>query len=914
MSIIKTPDQRVRVFISSTINELAEERIAARSAIESLKLIPVFFEAGARPHPPRDLYSAYLSQSHIFLGIYWNSYGWIAPGAEISGLEDEYRLCGKTKPKLIYVKNSTERQEKLDLLLQDISNSDSACYQKFNTADELKQLIENDLSVLMSEIFESSLISGQGSIDSSTGAIENRHDHPIIDIPLIKSEMIGRERDLQLVSELLLREDTSLITILGAGGTGKTTLATFIGQANKDKFKDGVLFIQLAAITNSKLVVNTIGEKLGIQDNGKHDLISLIIDLLTGKQFLLILDNFEQVVDASVVVSQLINQCKDLKVLVTSRSILHIRNERIYHLATLNFPVEESAIAFADLQNYAATKLFLDRAQEVNQNIENSKENAEAILEICQRMDGLPLAIELAAARTRFFQPAALLGRITKTLDLVNKGHKDLPERQQTLRGAIEWSYNLLSPDTQSIFRQMAVFKRSWTMEAADAILVINESAVDAEEYTERLLDVSLIKTDILNKELEPRFNMLQTVHEYAGEMLAQDPDCEKVKLQYAKYFLQLCEDAEPYLWNRNGAIWLDRIESEYQNIRASFYIFMELGLPEMAWRFFPCLAPYWTIRGGFTETVMLIKDAGLYEESSWTIGTIDPVVHGRALTWSGYCLLFVFDLERGFAMLQAAQNILTATNDIYNLTYAYCFDGCYGAYMQKEDAEEKILKGFELLERQNNPLINCMFYCWSDEYFRQKGQPEIRDKNLNLAASIAKEHGITYIQGAVMLIRATIATSEPEMDSDKLIQIGQEMFMIFPEKGYQGFKAASKQFQAIGYLNKGDIIAARNMIKESAEFVKLSGELESEFYLCMLLVHILALGGDRKHAFSIFGALHTFIEQSQYPVIGGAAVQYQTISQLLQPYEAQPECQSWFESGKSMPLTSAVNMGLAQI
>jgi hypothetical protein len=158
MAIIKTPDQRVRVFISSTINEVAEERKAARKAIENLRLIPVFFEAGARPHPPRDLYSAYLDQSHIFLGIYWNSYGWVAPGSEISGLEDEYRLCGNKKPKLIYVKQSDERQDKLKELLSDIERSESACYQKFSTAEELQKLIENDLSVLLSEIFENALL------------------------------------------------------------------------------------------------------------------------------------------------------------------------------------------------------------------------------------------------------------------------------------------------------------------------------------------------------------------------------------------------------------------------------------------------------------------------------------------------------------------------------------------------------------------------------------------------------------------------------------------------------------------------------------------------------------------------------------------------------------------------------------
>ena len=266
MPIIKTPDQRVRVFISSTINELANERKAAREAIENLRLIPVFFEAGARPHPPRDLYSAYLDQSHIFLGIYWNSYGWVAPGQTISGLEDEYRLCGNKKPKLIYIKHSNERQPLLENLIHEIGNSDTACYQKFTNAEELGKLIENDLSVLMSEIFENAL-----SPKYATENIENfnQENRRIEDIPLQKSDLIGREDDIQKITTLIAKKEVSLITILGAGGTGKTTLAIHLAHLFKDGFTDGVVFIPLAPITDLKLVPSTIANVLGLQDSGK---------------------------------------------------------------------------------------------------------------------------------------------------------------------------------------------------------------------------------------------------------------------------------------------------------------------------------------------------------------------------------------------------------------------------------------------------------------------------------------------------------------------------------------------------------------------------------------------------------------------------------------------------------------------
>ncbi|MBL7941549.1 MAG: DUF4062 domain-containing protein, partial [Flavobacteriales bacterium] len=370
MGIIKTPDQRVRVFISSTINELAEERQAAREAISNLRLTPVFFEAGARPHPPRDLYSAYLDQSHIFVGIYWNSYGWIAPGSEISGLEDEYRLCGK-KPKLIYVKASTSRQDKLNDLLSDIQRSDSACYQKFETAEELRVLLENDLSVLMSETFENAMFSSQDTDRSNIKQVMARK----VELPAVRGAIIGREDDLQQLQELAKSDDVRVITILGAGGTGKTTVAISLAHMVQGDYKDGALFVPLAPVTDFNLVPNTVASVLGLQDNGKQPIVQTIEEFLIDREMLLVLDNFEQVVGASAFVSQLLTNCRKTRIIITSRSALHIRGEYLYNLKPLQLPDTDQQLSVQELLELPSIRLFVQRAGEVNQSLPLNAEN-----------------------------------------------------------------------------------------------------------------------------------------------------------------------------------------------------------------------------------------------------------------------------------------------------------------------------------------------------------------------------------------------------------------------------------------------------------------------------------------------------------------------------------------------------------
>ena len=906
MGIIKTPDQRVRVFISSTINELAEERKAARESITNLRLIPVFFEAGARPHPPRDLYSAYLEQSHIFVGIYWNSYGWVAPGAEISGLEDEYRLCGNKKPKLIYVKNSNQRDEKLNQLLQDIQDSDTSCYQKFNTAAELESLLENDLSVLMSEIFETALAENQEI--SNASIIEKINAQPIrrIELPIIKSEIIGREEDLKNVEALLLNKNVSLVNILGAGGTGKTTLAIHVAHKIKNNFADGVLFVPLAPVTDSHLVATTIANVLEIQDSGKQPIQQTLTDYLADKKMLIVLDNFEQIVEAADIISAILTKCIDVKMIITSRATLHIRGEHIYQLSPLSFEGEQKMSADA-LQHLPAIELFIMRAREVNNQLMLDEENTNAIVEICRRLDGLPLAIELAASRTKLFQPAALLNRMGKSLDIVSKGQRDLPQRQQTLRNAIEWSYNLLDEECKTVFRTLGAFKRSWTLDAADAIINKQVGVVDIEDITEKLLDVSLIKPVLVSHSSEPRFNMLQTVHEYANELLDLSDEGNAAKLQFANYFVDLFSGCENELWYSNAEIWLDKIEFEYQNLRASFYILVENKLFEKAWKLFYLLVPYWHIRGGYSETDNWIAAAKIIEEpgnDQDTIG-INKLIRAKTFLWTGHVKLFLLQIEPGFHLLHLAEDIFRELNDKENLTIALAMDGGYGVYMQYPDAVPKIKEAEELITQVNNPYAQFTVTLWPSEYYRQTGQTEKVEKSLDDAEALADKYGMKSIKCYFIIIRGGILTMEEKWEEAE--QLYLKGLADLPEKGLKDFRGGFMLGYCQCLWKTGRLEDAEKLLLQALDLVRESGQKESLFHCILGMVEYFEMKGFRENACKLFGSILGFIELTGYPLMGSALKTYEEAKAIIYKADANSSDLKNIEEGKKITLEEAI-------
>jgi len=551
---ILTPDQRLRVFISSTMRELAEERSAAADAIRELRLTPVLFELGARDHPPRDLYRAYLDQSQVFVGIYGEQYGWVAPDMGISGIEDEYLLSGD-RPKLIYVKEpAPARDERLQAMLSRIMDEAKVCFESFSSEEELHALVGDDLAVVLSERFAKAPAAALAA-----------------ELPVSITSFVGREDDLQAVRRMVLEEGTHLLTLTGPGGIGKSRLALEAIGPIAPSFPDGVVPVFLSSITDPAEVPAAIAAALGLPESPERSPLEVVTAWLRDRRALLILDEFEHLIPAAQVVSELLRGCPELKILATSRESLKLGGEHKYEVGPLGLP-PEGYLDEATACDSEAVRLFVERAEASSPSFSFGG-NEEAVARICRRLDGLPLAIELAAARVGLLSPEALLERLDESLDLL-RGPRDLPEHQQTLRATVDWSYDLLSEEDRILFARLSVFKGGWTLPAAEAVC---GEGIDVLEGMSSLLGKSLVQS-AREQTGEPRFSMLRLIQDVASEHLAASGEEERLREAHASYFEDLCGRAAEGFKGTEFERWAELADTEFANLTQMFEWLLEHG------------------------------------------------------------------------------------------------------------------------------------------------------------------------------------------------------------------------------------------------------------------------------------------------------------------------------------------------
>ena len=596
--MIRTPDQRLRIFVSSTLRELEPERAAARRAIERLHLAPVMFELGARPHPPRELYRAYLDQSDVFVGVYWQQYGWISPGEEISGLEDEYCLAPHDMPKLIYVKQPAEREERLADLMARIRDDDSASYTPFSTAEELCELVGGDLATLLAERFDASR---RQPATGSDGVPDAAADVPAVAgrIPAPTTDAVGRESAIATLLDWLGWDEKRLVTLVGPGGIGKTRLAVEVARLAQDRF-DRVTFVRLAEVREAADVLPTIARDLGVRDTGDRPLDQQIGSARAGRRDLIVLDNFEQVLPAAMDVLALMRALPGATFLVTSRARLRVRGEHIFDVEPLALPQEHAQPSVEELLVAPAVRLFRDRARAADPRFDLTAENAADVARICQALEGVPLAIELAAARIRALTPAAMLARLDRVLPLLTTGARDVPERQRTIRATVEWSIDLLSPDARSMFTCLGVFSGAFSLDAAEAVTAGAPWATDLVGTLLELVDGSLLRQH--EQAGVPFFSMLVPVREVAAARFGEGEDAAAVRRAHADFYVDLSMAAEPELRGPTQLTAVTRLEAERDNLRAAYRHLISIGagdvVAEAVWQTFL----YWWIRSLMPE------------------------------------------------------------------------------------------------------------------------------------------------------------------------------------------------------------------------------------------------------------------------------------------------------------------------
>jgi predicted ATPase len=574
---IATPDRRLRVFISSTIEELAPERVAVRAAVRGLHLTPVMFELGARAHPPRALYRAYLEQSDVFVGIYGELYGWTAPDMDISGLEDEYRLSAG-HPRLLYVRHDAPaREPRLADLITRMQAESGVSTTPYEDADDLAERVADDLAVLLTERFAAPPAPALPGLAAGW-------------LPTPATSMVDRGTELELVTGLLRDPAVRLVTVSGPGGIGKSRLAVAAAQALAEE-RDAVWLVDLQSVREPGDVPGAVAAALGVAAEGRRPALDVVADRLGGRRVLLVIDNVEQVLGAATDLAQLLTRCAHTQLLATSRSLLRLRGEHDVPLGPLDVP--GPAAGGPATAGSPAVQLFVERARQSDPGF--TLDGSPAVAELVRRLDGMPLAIELVAARVRTMPPALLLRRLDRSLDMP-AAEVDVPARQHTLRATVAWSHDQLDDDARALFARLSVCSGGATIDTAEAVGAA-DGDLDVPEVLGTLVGHSLV-TPTDTGEGEPRFRMLELVRAFAAERLRERGEETATRERWAQHLATVSAAAGVGLSGTDRALWRARLDAETADLQEAVRWAVATDRADLAVALTAPLARWWWARG----------------------------------------------------------------------------------------------------------------------------------------------------------------------------------------------------------------------------------------------------------------------------------------------------------------------------
>ena len=664
-------------------------------------------------------------------------------------------------------------------------------------------------------------------------------------LPASLTSLLGREKETVSLGQLLRSSEVRLVTITGPGGVGKTSLALQVAYDLQDAFVDGVFFISLAAISDSTLIIPTIAHTLGVIESPNRLLLDSLKEFLRDRQVLLMLDNFEQIMSAAPLLSELLSACTGLRMLATSREALHLRGEQEFPLSPLALPDQSSVEV---LLHYSGIALFVQRAQAIQPEFKLTTDNATSVAEICARLDGLPLAIELAAARIKLLPPQAMLVRLQESsLGLLTSGAHDLPARQQTLRSAIQWSYDLLNGDEQRTFRRLSVFVGGCTLQAALSAIEPTTSL----DTLDSLVNKSLLRQ--IETDAEPRLTMLETIREFGLEQLTHTHELESTRRAHAEYYLSFAEDAERQLTGADQKNWLRRLEREQDNLRAALHWAIEHQEGELAQRMAGALQMFWLNRGYWSEGRRWLEESLAMDSDA----ALAPVVRAKTLYGAGALTRFQGDFARARMLLEQSLTLYRPLADktgvlmaLVELTRITAFQDDQTAKVSflseaaslLETLPDTVMKAYAYTELATTMLdINVSPIQYPPEVPRYMAESVRINRTLNnpagLALALARQGS-----GALFTGDFTLMASQLDEAERLALELGDERIL-----------SRLAGLHMLLDMRKGDLTAARRRLQDTFQQGANRGDHQLPSWLPMLAVVLHRQGLDVWSA-RIFG------------------------------------------------------------
>jgi predicted ATPase len=725
-------------------------------------------------------------------------------------------------------------------------------------------------------------------------------------LPAQPTPLIGREREVEEVRERLRSTELRLLTLTGPGGTGKTRVGLQAAAELADEFEDGVFFVALAAIADPALVAPTIARTLGLTESANQSPEDLLKGYLRNRQTLLVLDNFEQVLESAPLLDELLSAAPGLTILATSRIPLKLYGEHEFPTPPLSLPDPESLPPVERLTQYEAIRLFLERAKAVKPDFSLTQENASAVAEICTRLDGLPLAIELAAARIKLLPPRALLSRLGNRLKLLTGGARNLPERQRTLRGAIGWSYELLDEGEKTLFARLAVFSGGSTLEAMEAVCdAQGELPVGVFEGVSSLLDKSLLR-QVEGVGDEPRFMMLETIREYASERLEASEEAEELRRLHAEHFLALSEEAEPGLKGLDQEMWFERLELDHDNMRAALSWAIERGEGELGLRLAGALWRFWWMRGYFDEGRRWLEEI---------LARGDGAAAARimALDGVGWLANEQGDLDRAEAA--ADEGLRLSAEAGIGGSFAASLRGTLADVVQKRGDPEQAKELFEESVRLYREAGDRWGVAWTlgglGNLFNDRGDYE-RAKELyeeGLALSRALDQAELHSAYLISLGHVSLL----EGDYERATALNQEAAALLQERGRRGGLEFALDNLGWAALLGGDHERADTLHKES---LALCRELGDRYIASESLEGLACTAASRREggrAARLYGAARALREAVGYrPVPRESALREPYLAAARDSTEETEWEEAW-EEGRKMTFEEAVSYALKE-